>query len=106
MGSLTDEMTRLAGEVRAVRDEREVFVRDLKRNVSQMQANFHDAHAQMASKTRADRKGFVSGLTRTVAGHRRELRADIRGAREAWAGSASTRSDTPVKAKRKTADPK
>ena len=117
MGTLTDEMTRLAGEVRAGRGEREAFVRGLKCDVSQMQTNFHDAHAEMASKKGAERKKFVSGVKRTVGSlqrefgsQQREVRADIRGAREAWATSASARSTTPVdthvKAKRKTAAPK
>jgi len=57
MGNLTDDMTRLRGEVDALRSERETLMQDLARGaknlastVSAMQAEFSADHAAMAKK--------------------------------------------------------
>lgn len=73
MGVLTDDTTRLRGEIDSLRGAREAFgeelmreVNDFKNSASEMQAGFRNAHGEMARKTRADRSGFVSGLQGAV----------------------------------------
>ena len=70
---LTDDMTRLVGEIGAMRGAREGFVSDLKDTVSElkdtvseMQAGFRDAHGEMGERTRADLQAFASRLKDTV----------------------------------------
>ena len=41
MGRFTDEMTRLVGEIVAVRGARKGFVKDLTQNTAALMANFH-----------------------------------------------------------------
>ena len=67
MGTLTDDMTRLRGEVDALRDARGALMRDLTRGarglaatVSAMRADFTSAHAAMAKQTRRERGSFVA----------------------------------------------
>jgi len=86
MGNLTSDMTRLCGEISALRGAREAFLKGLVDGVKQMQAGFHHAHAEMARKTKAERKAFVSGLKKTVFGMRKEFATDIAGAHRAWFG--------------------
>ncbi len=93
MGHITGDMTRLVGEIRALRDARNKLIEDLTRGakdlkdaVSAMLANFSNAHAAMARKTKAERMAFLSGLNNAVAGMRKEFAADLAGARLAWFG--------------------
>ena len=93
MARLTEDMTRLSGEIRALHGSREALIKglvrganDLRHIVSGMRAGFRNAHNEMARRTKADRLAFVSGLKRTVAGLRREFAGDLAGARRAWFG--------------------
>jgi hypothetical protein len=86
MGILTDDMTRLCGEISASRGAREVFLKDLRYVVSEMQTGFRLAHAEMARETKAERVGFVSGLEKTVFDMRKDFATDLAGARQAWFG--------------------
>jgi hypothetical protein len=86
MGRLTEDMTRLCGEIVALRGARQGFVKDLTRNVARMQANFRRARQEMGRKTRAERRAAINHLKKTVAGLRQEFAADLQGARRAWAG--------------------
>jgi len=86
MGMLTDDMTRLCGEIIASRDAREAFLKDLQDAVSGMQTGFRNAHAEMARKTKAERVGFVSSLKKTVFDMRKDFAAEIAGAHRAWFG--------------------
>jgi len=86
MGRLTDDMTRLCGEIVALRGARQGFVKDLTRNVARMQTTFRRARQEMARKTRAERRAAINHLKKTVAGLRQEFAADLQGARRAWAG--------------------
>ena len=86
MGRLTEDMTRLCGEIVALRGARQGFVKDLTRNVAHMQTNFRRARQEMARKTRAERRAAINHLKKTVAGLRQEFAADLQGARRAWAG--------------------
>ena len=90
MGNLTSDMTRLCGEISAWRGAREAFLKELVDGVKQMQAGFRHAHAEMARKTKAERKAFVSGLKKTVFGMRKEFATDIAGAHRAWFGPPPT----------------
>lgn len=73
MGNLTDDMTRLRGEVDALRSAREMLMndltcgaRDLTTAVAAMRADFTSAHAAMAKKTRAERENFVAAMSDEV----------------------------------------
>jgi hypothetical protein len=73
MGILTDHMTRLRGEVDALRGVRGALIRDLTRGardlaatVSVMRADFTSAHAAMAKQTRGEREAFVAAVNSEV----------------------------------------
>jgi hypothetical protein len=86
MGNLNSDMTRLCGEISALRGAREAFLKDLQDAVSGMQAGFRNAHAEMARETKAERVGFVSGLEKTVFDMRKDFATDLAGAHRAWFG--------------------
>ena len=95
MGNLTDDMTRLRGEVDALRSDRGALMQDLARGakdlastVSAMQSDFAAAHATMARKTGRARVTYVSRIKRQVGRMRKENAADIAGASHAWFGKA------------------
>ena len=67
MGPFTESMTRLCGEIVALRGTRLTFVRDLGQNVADMKADFRRAHADMGRRTKAERQGFVKALSHEVA---------------------------------------
>ncbi|MBI4795036.1 MAG: hypothetical protein HY790_04225 [Deltaproteobacteria bacterium] len=86
MGHLTEEMTRLCGEIVALRRARKGFVKDLTHNVAAMKANLRRTHNEMARKAKAERRAAVAHLKKTVGGMRHAFAADLDGARRAWAG--------------------
>jgi hypothetical protein len=93
MGRLLEDMTRLYGEIRALRGSRRAFRkeladgnRDRQMDVFEMCADFADTQARVANRTKAERLGLLKNLKRTVRGQQREMRADIAAARRAWAG--------------------
>ena len=67
MGPFTESMTRLCGEIVALRGARLTFVRDLGQDVAAMKAEFRRAHADMGRRTKAERQGFVKALGHEVA---------------------------------------
>ena len=67
MGPFTESMTRLCGEIVALRGARLTFVRDLGQDVATMKADFRRAHADMGRRTKAERQGFVKTLGHEVA---------------------------------------
>ena len=87
MGVLTDDMTRLKGEIAQLHESLEAFVGTLKPAWLAMKGDFRKAHRQMAKRTAAERAEFVSDLVEKVAGLRNEFAADIAGAHQAWFGS-------------------
>jgi hypothetical protein len=98
MAILAEHMTRLCGEIQTMRrtrtvlkDELENKMRERRTAVSQMQANFANAHAETAKRAKSDRLGFVSGLKQTVAGQRRGTNNDLAGAHRAWFGKGTKR---------------
>ena len=95
MGNLTDDMTRLRGEVDALRSDRGAMMQELARgakdlasSVSAMQAGFAAAHATMARKTGKARAAYVAKIKRQVGRMRKETSSDLAGARRAWSGKA------------------
>ena len=86
MGRLTDDMTRLCGEIVAFRGFRKSFVKDLTHSTAALMAKFHRAHRDMARKTKAERRADVAHLRKTVGAMRHAFAADIEGARRAWSG--------------------
>jgi len=69
MGNLTDDMTRLRGEVEALRGVRGALMNDLTRGardlttaVADMRADFTTAHAAMTKKTGEVREAFVAAV--------------------------------------------
>ena len=73
MGNLTSDMTRLRGEVDALRSNRGALMQDLMRGardlttaVAAMRADFTSAHVAMAKQARAERGAFVASVTREV----------------------------------------
>ncbi|HEY5530329.1 MAG TPA: hypothetical protein VIL51_12905 [Thermoleophilia bacterium] len=94
MGNLTDDMTRLRGEVDALRSDRGALmqalsrgVNDLASSVSAMRADFGAAHAAMAEEARNSRAAFVS----TMSGEVNAFLADCRKARGEMAVEGSER---------------
>ena len=90
MGNITNDMTRLRGEIDALLGARAWWVRDLAATVSAMRAGFDAAHTAMAIKTRRDRVSYVSEIKKRVSKMRKENAADLNGARNAWCGKGTT----------------
>jgi hypothetical protein len=102
MDHLTEDMTRLRGEIGSMRRARDSFRRNMECDVAAIQAGvtamlegFRTAHAEMARDSRAERMASVSSvrrsvrdLKRNVAGLRKGFVADIRGAHQAWVGGS------------------
>ncbi|OHE16596.1 MAG: hypothetical protein A2X96_08890 [Syntrophobacterales bacterium GWC2_56_13] len=73
MGNLTDDMTRLRGEIDALRGARSVLMQDLTRGardlaaaVSAMKTDLTAAHNAMAKKTKRERETFVGNMVHEV----------------------------------------
>jgi hypothetical protein len=66
MGPFTESMTRLCGEIVALRGARLTFVRDLGQDVADMKADFRRAHADMGRRSKAERQAFVKTLGHEV----------------------------------------
>ena len=95
MGKLTDDMTRLRGEVDALRSDRGALMQDLARGarelantVSAMQADFAAAHAAMARKSGEERASYVAWIKEQVGSMIKENASDRAGASRAWFGKA------------------
>jgi len=73
MGILTDDMTRLRGEVEGLRSDRESLLADvstsvanLKARTNAMQEGFHRDHTEMATQLRGGLSDFIGGLKSDV----------------------------------------
>jgi len=87
MGRLTEDMTRLCGEIGLLHSSREAFIDEMKAHVAEMRGNFRDTHSEMAKDTKTERGAFISGVKGAVS----EMQA---GFREAHAEMArGTRGD-------------
>ena len=93
MGNLTNDMTRLRGEVDALRSAREMLMQELTRGandmaaaVMAMRADFASAHMAMAKKTSGERASYVAKIKKQVGRMRKETADDLAGAHRAWSG--------------------
>jgi hypothetical protein len=96
MGRLLEDMTRLSGEIQALRGSRQTFREELaegnrnrEKDVAEMCADFLGTQTRMAERLREGRHAFLKNLKRTVSGQQREMRADVVAARRAWAGKGA-----------------
>jgi hypothetical protein len=93
---LTEDMTRLCGEINAMRSMRGSMMtglqhdaKELKQTVSELCAHFGRSRTTMAKRTKNERGAFLNNLKRSVGGHLRDTRNDLAGARRAWAGKGA-----------------
>jgi len=93
---LTNDMTRLCGEILALRRMRGSLMSELqhgakgrKQAVAELCAHIGSARASMARRTRNERVAFLNTLRRSVGAHRRDMRNDLAGARRVWAGRSA-----------------
>jgi hypothetical protein len=105
-------MSRLCGEIAALRDSRAVLKRNLAdateglhEEVSRLLTGFGAARAEMSKKTKAELeegvlhvKDVVTELRQTVAGLRSAFLDDMEGAHRAWAGASSASRPAPMAA--------
>jgi len=114
MGRLTEDMTRLRGEIGSLHEAREARLADLARGTAEMRSGFRSALSHMARNAKVCRAEFVSGLKhmarnakvcrvefmsgvkhsvdtlkRNVGNLRHEFAADLMGARQAWCGAGA-----------------
>jgi uncharacterized protein YicC (UPF0701 family) len=112
-GNLTNDMTRLCGEIAALRDSRAGLMSHLAETRAEMQAavtrtlaGFGEARSEMAKQAKADLSGFVvrikeavTELRQGVAKLQDEFRDDLAGAHRAWHGEGlASRGPAPTAA--------
>lgn len=98
MGRLTEDMTRLCGEIVTLRGARDGFMRDLRQNVASMKARFRRTRFEMANKSKEERLSDLSGLKKAVSAmksgfrrsHAKMARETQRGRRSFVAGLRKT----------------
>ncbi len=114
MGTLTEAMTNLRGEIESMRGARFAMIRKLAADardrsvaVAEMRHGFAKVHSQMARSSRAFRSSFMSELRRSVASRRRDFRGELTNARRAWRANGknvqpafTTRADRDAKTKK------
>jgi hypothetical protein len=119
--NLANNMSRLRGEIAALRDSRSTLVGNLteaadvlRQEVAQLLVSFAHARAEMSRQTKGELentilrvKGSVTELRQSVLELRRTFQDDIAGARQAWSEESADLGETPPpgkpgpKAKRK-----
>ncbi len=95
---LTEDMTRLCGEIIAMRRMRGNLMSELERGakgrqqaVAELCTHMTTARSTMAKQTKNERVAFMNNLRRSVGAHRRATTNDLAGARRAWAGKMQCR---------------
>ena len=88
---LTDDMTRLQGDIVALRNMRNSLIneleqgnRDRKHAISELCAHFHNTRSGMARTTKAARAAGMQNLRRVVAAAREAVKSDVAGVRRVW----------------------
>ncbi len=108
--NLSNDMTRLCGEIGALRVSRADLMSrlaetraEMQAAVSQMVGGFGEARSEMAERTKAELGGFVvrvkeavTELRQTVARLQDEFREDLAGAHRAWHGASSAPRPAPT----------
>ncbi len=111
--NLTNDMTRLCGEIAAWRDGRARLMSrlaetgaEMRISVKQMLRGFAAARSEIAAQSTAELGGFVgrvkeavTDLRQTVAGLQDQFRDDLAGAGRAWHGSGTAFRPSPSAAK-------
>ena len=111
--NLTNDITRLCGEIAALRDSRAVLRNNLVQGredrqgtVSQMLADLRNSRRDVADRTRTELQNFVgtvkdavTELKQGVAAFQEEFLGDLTGARRAWCGHSSMHSPSRMAAK-------
>ena len=100
--NLTAAMTNLCGEIGALRQSRETFMENLRKEmlerkaaVAEMRANFTFLRSRRALKTKSFLSDFTSNLQHRVERFRDEVRTDLAGAHRAFFGSAGGFGEQP-----------
>ena len=100
--NLTAAMTNLCGEIGALRQSRETFMENLRKEmlerkaaVSEMRANLTFLRSRRTLQTKSDLSAFASNLKRRVERFRDEVRTDLAGAHRALFGSAGGFGEQP-----------
>ncbi len=103
MGNLTDDMTRLRGEINTLRSNRGALMFDLAQNVigikssvASLLSDFSRSHADMAATSKKQRFAFVTDVKEKVAGMKDEMQTDLAGARKAWYRAAPVHKKAPI----------
>lgn len=113
MNVLTSEMTRLCGEIAAMKDSRAVLMesirtsnQELQNNVADLLGEFHKSRIEMADATHAELSEFTSKVKDSVTELRQhvmefqtDLRTDLAGAHVAWFGEEKKPKVTPFRKK-------
>ncbi len=92
---MTEDMTRLRGEILAMRRVRGSLMNDLQHDtksrekaITQLCSHFSHARTMMAERTKNVRLVFLNNLKRSVGAHLQITRNDLAGARRAWVGKS------------------
>lgn len=111
INNLTNDMTRLCGEIAALRSSRaesraemQEAITQLQESVTQMLTGFGEARSEMAKQTKTELSEFiaqvkesVTELQQKVAKLQEEFRDDLGGAHRAWhGGSPAPRASRPA----------
>ena len=93
---LTEDMTRLCGEILAMRGTRDSLIKEMqcdakgrKRAVVELCAHYGRARTTMAKRTKNERVAFLNDLKRSVGAQRRAMSSDLAGARRVWSGKSA-----------------
>ena len=102
-GNLTNDMTRLRGEIAASRDSRAETRERMQAAISRMVSGFGEARSEMARQTKAELGEFVARvkeavteLRQTVAQLREGFQDDLAGAHQAWHGASPAHRPAPT----------
>ena len=100
--NLTAAMTNLCSEIGALRQSRETFMENLRKEtrerraaVSEMRANLTFLRSRRTLKTKSDLSAFASNLKHRVGRFCDEVRTDLAGAHRALFGSAGGFGEQP-----------
>ena len=96
MGVLSNATSELCGEIVAMRQQRRALANRLEQEnkartaaARKMCNDLTSAHVRMTTELRRRRQSFLRKLEQFTRELRRDVRADIAGARRAWAGKVT-----------------